>query len=170
MLMVVGAFWPSTALALDPAKAITQYRRMHWTGEDGLLSNSALAVVQTRDGYIWVGTEEGLVRFDGVRFTAFTSATTPAIRHNRVSALCETSPGTLLIGTFGGGLVTYKQGLFAAVSGTEGLRIERWTSSLTSSSPRTVRRRVSSVASRGRSWRRRIAVCGSAWQTATCDG
>ena len=59
------------AFALDPAKAITQYGHDVWQIEQGLPQNSVLAILQSRDGYLWLGTDEGLVRFDGVRFTLF---------------------------------------------------------------------------------------------------
>src|SRR5687767_12129344 len=62
---------PASAAALDPAKAIAQYVHMVWDGDHGLPQNSVSAIVQTRDGYIWFGTQEGLVRFDGVRFTVY---------------------------------------------------------------------------------------------------
>ena len=59
------------ALALDPARALTQYQTRHWGPDEGMPCNNVLAVVQTADGYLWLGTEEGLVRFDGVRTEHF---------------------------------------------------------------------------------------------------
>src|ERR1051325_6092039 len=54
--------------ALNPTQAITQYTQDVWRTEAGLPHNSVLAIAQTPDGYLWLATEEGLARFDGVRF------------------------------------------------------------------------------------------------------
>ena len=55
------------AAALNPQRKITQYQSKHWGPEDGLPCTNVLSVAQTANGYLWLGTEEGLVRFDGVR-------------------------------------------------------------------------------------------------------
>jgi ligand-binding sensor domain-containing protein len=83
----VAAF-ATNAIALDPSKAISQYVHGHWDTESGLPQNSVSAVLQTRDGYIWAGTQEGLVRFDGVRFTVFNRGNR-MLPHNFVTALLE---------------------------------------------------------------------------------
>ena len=59
------------AFALPPDRAITQLRHEFWQTKDGLPQNSVDSMVQTADGYLWLGTQEGLARFDGVRFTVF---------------------------------------------------------------------------------------------------
>jgi PAS domain S-box-containing protein len=100
--------------ALEADKAVTQYRRVLWTEENGLPNRSVLAVAQTRDGYLWIGTEEGLVRFDGGRFTTFTRATTPALRHNRIESLLELADGSLIIGTYDG-FARYEHGAFSVL-------------------------------------------------------
>ena len=56
-------------LVLDPDKALTQYVQHVWNSDDGLPQNTVRALTQTQDGYLWLGTEEGLARFDGIRFT-----------------------------------------------------------------------------------------------------
>src|SRR5207248_5690469 len=85
--------------------ALTQYILAAWQTEQGLPQNSVYAIAQTRDGYLWLGTEEGLVRFDGARFVTFDKRNTPAIRANWIRALLEGRDGTLWIATIGGGLV-----------------------------------------------------------------
>ncbi len=90
------------ARALDPSKSIAQYGLDAWATRDGLPQNSVAALLQTRNGYLWMGTEEGLVRFDGVRFTVFSTRNTPAFRQNRIEALAEGSDGSLWIGTVDG--------------------------------------------------------------------
>jgi len=61
---------------LDPAKAITQYRHDVWAVEQGLPQNTVPAITQTADGYIWFGTELGIVRFDGLQFKVFDKSLT----------------------------------------------------------------------------------------------
>jgi ligand-binding sensor domain-containing protein/two-component sensor histidine kinase len=97
--------------ALNPATPIAQYGRDVWDGDSGLPQNSVDAILQTRDGYLWLGTQEGLVRFDGVRFTIFDSRNSRAMRDDWVKALCETPDGTLWVGTQAG-LLRWKNGAF----------------------------------------------------------
>ncbi|MBI2838254.1 MAG: response regulator [Acidobacteria bacterium] len=111
----------SGLLALDPRKAITEHVHDVWGPEDGLPSASVTAALQTRDGYLWFGTEEGLVRFDGVSFTVFDTKNTNAITRNYIHALHEDREGVLWIGTHGGGLVRFKDGTFAAFTTKDGL-------------------------------------------------
>ena len=86
-----------------------------WQVEQGLPQNKVTAVVQTRDGYLWVGTYCGLARFDGVRFTVFDDNNTPELRSSRITSLFEAGDGTLWIGTESGDVAQYKDGRFAAV-------------------------------------------------------
>ena len=76
-----------------------------WQTEDGLPQNSVTALAQTRDGYLWVGTQDGLARFDGVRFVPFNAHNTPAIRNSRIVQLFEDRKGAFWIGTEDAGLV-----------------------------------------------------------------
>lgn len=75
-----------------------------WRIADGLPSDSVTAIIQTRDGFMWIGTDSGLVRFDGVKFTpiALTQSATNSIFH--ITALCEDINGNLWIGTQENGL------------------------------------------------------------------
>ena len=61
----------SPAFALNPDKNFSQYSHDVWQAENGLPHNSINTILQTRSGYLWLGTYEGLVRFDGVRFKVF---------------------------------------------------------------------------------------------------
>jgi ligand-binding sensor domain-containing protein len=67
------------ALNLCTTTARAQYRFDHWTADNGLPQNSVRDIVQTRDGYLWLATLDGLVRFDGVRFTVFNKSNSPGI-------------------------------------------------------------------------------------------
>jgi signal transduction histidine kinase/ligand-binding sensor domain-containing protein len=89
---------------------------MHvWQTDEGMPQNAVSAIVQTRDGYIWIGTYGGLARFDGVRFAVFDNNNTPAMFSSRVTSLFEGSSGTLWIGYEAGELVRYKAGIFQNV-------------------------------------------------------
>jgi signal transduction histidine kinase/ligand-binding sensor domain-containing protein/ActR/RegA family two-component response regulator len=113
-LLVVGCLACSTLPAtagLDPNKRISQYTRTVWAASDGLPQNTVQVVLQTRDGYIWLATEEGLVRFDGVKFEVFDQKTTPALPGKDVRALFEAPDGSLWIGMVGG-VARLKDGRF----------------------------------------------------------
>jgi PAS domain S-box-containing protein len=100
--------------ALDPAKLPTQYIHDVWLTDNGLPQNSALTLAQTQDGYLWIGTEVGLVRFDGNRFTTFDKRNTPQLGTSEIATLLVDRSGTLWIGTHGGGLVSLKNKVFTS--------------------------------------------------------
>ncbi|MEO6064969.1 MAG: two-component regulator propeller domain-containing protein [Lysobacterales bacterium] len=112
------------AQALDPHKRISQYVHTHWTVDNGLPSNGVTAVLQTRDGYLWIATTHGLARFDGVSFTLFDRRNTPAFRSGSLSTLVEGADGSLWVGTLGG-IVQYRAGRFSSVSTRDGLADDR---------------------------------------------
>ncbi|MEW6208496.1 MAG: two-component regulator propeller domain-containing protein, partial [Acidobacteriota bacterium] len=120
MALILSGMLSPSALALDPKKAISQYSLDVWQIKEGLPQNSVHAIAQTQDGYIWLGTEEGLVRFDGVRFAVFNKKNTPAIKHNRVEALLAGRDGSLWIGT-DRGLNRFKDGRFSVYTREDGL-------------------------------------------------
>ncbi|MCX6553500.1 MAG: ATP-binding protein [Candidatus Aminicenantes bacterium] len=90
--------------AIDPTKSITQYVHDVWKTEQGLPQNSIEAIIQSRQGYLWLGTQEGIVRFDGVRFDVFDKNRISALKENYILSLFEDADGALWVGTFGGGL------------------------------------------------------------------
>jgi signal transduction histidine kinase/ligand-binding sensor domain-containing protein len=92
-----------------------------WTKEDGLPDNSVTAVLQTRDGYLWVGTMGGLARFDGVRFVVFSPAPARSNEVVRVTALCEDSAGRLWVGSQDEGLLCYAEGVLRRFAGNSRL-------------------------------------------------
>jgi ligand-binding sensor domain-containing protein/signal transduction histidine kinase len=112
---------PTDNLALDPAKAIARYSHAVWQDRDGLPENTIQAIVQTRDGYLWLGTEVGLARFDGARFTVFDKQNTPGLKNSNVTALLEARDGALWIGTRGGGVTRLAGGAFTTWTEAEGL-------------------------------------------------
>jgi hypothetical protein len=76
-----------------------QYVTTVWQTEQGLPQNSVTAMVQDHEGYLWIGTFGGLARFDGERFTVFSSADNPGFGSDRILSLHETRSGALWIGT-----------------------------------------------------------------------
>ena len=120
-LLALVATPPHSASALDPERAITQYHYEYWTPEDGLPQVSVQSVVQDPHGYLWIGTQEGLVRFDGVRFSIFDSRNTPSITNNYITALLLASDKTLWAGTFGGGLLHVEGGVVTSFDTSAGL-------------------------------------------------
>ncbi len=126
----LGLIWLlgcAVAHALDPAKAVHQYRLDAWQPEQGLPWGSVGPILQTSDGYLWIGGYEGLARFDGVRFEVFDKTTTPALGDNNVFALAEADDGSLWIGTDGAGVVRRSGGDFTGYSTGDGLAQDRVT-------------------------------------------
>lgn len=107
--------------ALDPQKSIGQYIHNSWQTEQGLPQNSVHGIVQTRDGYIWVGTEEGLARFDGVRFVVFDKSNTPELKSSIINALLADHNGVLWIATRGGGMNRLENGKISGFTTADGL-------------------------------------------------
>ncbi|HKC25069.1 MAG TPA: two-component regulator propeller domain-containing protein, partial [Thermoanaerobaculia bacterium] len=117
--------WCPVAAALDPARPLRDFWLTAWQQE--LPQNTVHDVVQTRDGYIWFGTYEGLVRFDGVRFEVYDRRNTKELGNSKdlgnasVFALHEDRAGSLWIGTPGGGAVRYRDGVFRRYGKEDGL-------------------------------------------------
>ena len=110
----------SFLLSLDSNKELDEYFIRTWTVQSGLPINSITALIQTQDGYIWVGTRAGLSRFDGVRFQTFTKQNSP-LSYDSITSLYEDSNKVLWIGTDGGGLYSCEKGLWKNVTTDDGL-------------------------------------------------
>jgi ligand-binding sensor domain-containing protein/serine phosphatase RsbU (regulator of sigma subunit) len=122
LLAVAIAAWCRPASALDPSKSPSQYVAHGWRqSDDGLPQNFVGALAQTRDGYIWIATQEGLVRFDGERFTVMTTREVPELQSNDLHALLVDHKGALWIGTRGGGLSRYADGAWRSYRQADGL-------------------------------------------------
>lgn len=114
--------WAGAVEALDPRREISQYVHRSWDGRHGLPHDTVRALLQTRDGYLWIGTEGGLARFDGVRFVTFESSrTADGLRDDFVLALAEGEGGTLWVGTRAGGLASFRAGRFTTLTTGDGL-------------------------------------------------
>jgi ligand-binding sensor domain-containing protein len=109
-----------TDLTQFPAALSSQYSWQRWTREHGLPDNTVQAILQTRDGYLWVATRAGLGRFDGLKWTVFNRANTSALVSDDCQALAQDSDDTLWIGTHNG-LVSFKDGEFHRYDVRDGL-------------------------------------------------
>lgn len=105
------------------AAVYPQSRFQIYNTENGLPNNSVLAIRQTRDGYLWVTTYGGLVRFDGMHFQVFDSSNTPALRGTNFAtfSLFEDHEGALWAGTWSSGAIRYQNGTFTAYTTRDGL-------------------------------------------------
>ena len=111
----------STILGLNPNTSLDKYIHHIWTTRDGLPQNTIHSITQDNSGYMWLGTDRGLVRFDGSLFKTFDKTNTPAIKNNSITSLLMTKKGTLWIGTYGGGITSYKNRRFKNYSNKNGL-------------------------------------------------
>ena len=104
---------PECGLALDSARAVSQYVHQAWGPDQGFLGGTIYAIAKSGDGYLWMGTDRGLVRFDGTAFDLIQKpiATLPPI--GRVRGLESDSHGTLWILSEGAHLLQYRDGRFA---------------------------------------------------------
>jgi ligand-binding sensor domain-containing protein/serine/threonine protein kinase len=119
------AWTAGPALALDPTQTVARYHRDAWGAEDGLPQVTVDSLAQTDDGYLWIGTQDGLARFDGVRFEVFDRSNTEALITASISALEQGRDGALWIGSQEGGLVRYREGEFELFDEDDGLP-SRW--------------------------------------------
>ncbi|HEV2465041.1 MAG TPA: two-component regulator propeller domain-containing protein [Acidobacteriaceae bacterium] len=115
-------FCALSAWCLDPHQSLQHYGFQSWQADNGLPQNTVHAVLQTRDGFVWLATEAGLVRFDSVNFDVFTNKTTPQIPSGLIFALMEDRSGALWIGT-ANGVVRYSAGRFRDFPETAGTAV-----------------------------------------------
>ncbi len=120
--LAAGAAWCATASPVTDSTNVTaSYSVRTWQTDEGLPQNSVQAIAQTADGYLWVGTREGLARFDGVRFVALDEKAPQELRHGSITTLCASGDGSLWIGCEGYGLARWKEGSLTRFSEADGL-------------------------------------------------
>src|SRR5208283_171064 len=107
--------WLAATAGGVSAASLPAYTMQIWQADDGLPHDSVTAIVQTDDGYLWIGTPGGLARFNGVRFTVFNDSNTPEMRDNQIRSLFKDKTGTLWIGHDTGELTRYRDGRFEPV-------------------------------------------------------
>jgi signal transduction histidine kinase/ligand-binding sensor domain-containing protein len=98
LLLLAG----ESCLAVDPSKQMTQYAHTAWRMQDGFLNGVPNAIAQTTDGYLWIGTQAGLMRFDGVRFVPWRPRNGQELSSSNITALLGARDGSLWIGTDSG--------------------------------------------------------------------
>jgi len=116
--LLVGTAWH--AAALEPTTSLASYGRQAWAMENGLPQNTVQALAQTKDGFLWLATEAGLVRFDGVEFQTYDRNSNPALPGNDIPCLLATADGALWIGT-NAGLARWKDGAEKTFTTQDGL-------------------------------------------------
>ena len=94
LLLALSSGW-----AVDPNTLISQYGHTSWRTQDGAFNGSPIVIAQTTDGYLWIGTNIGLVRFDGVRFTSWNPPAGRRLLDSRIFSLLGAHDGSLWIGT-----------------------------------------------------------------------
>ena len=120
LLALVAVLVAPRADALDPDKAFHHYVRNAWSIQAGLPQISVLTITQDRLGYVWVGTQSGLARFDGIRFTTFKPETDPALPGIWIRTLLEDDQGRIWIGTYKG-LAVHENGRFRTIPAADPL-------------------------------------------------
>lgn len=103
------------------ARTTAQYRFDSWTTDNGLPQISINSILQTRDGFLWLTTFGGLVRYDGLRFQVFNTGNTKGLRTSRFTRMVEDREGNLWINTEGQGLTRYKDEVFKTYTAQDGL-------------------------------------------------
>jgi ligand-binding sensor domain-containing protein/signal transduction histidine kinase len=121
LLVVVLMSAASAQVAPVPDDFLSGYTTQQWQTPDGLPEQTVQAFAETADGYLWIGTSGGLLRFDGARFTEYSHSTTAAFAENSIFCLMAGKDGTLWIGTEGGGLIRFSNGTFRRFSAADGV-------------------------------------------------
>jgi len=119
------AILPSNLFAFHTDKRPEEYLLNIWTVEDGLPQNTIQALLQTADGFIWIGTPSGLVRFDGLNFKNYTRWDIPGLVDDNITCLYEDHTKALWVGTEDGGVCKLKDGRWDYYSINDGLSSNR---------------------------------------------
>jgi ligand-binding sensor domain-containing protein/signal transduction histidine kinase len=109
LLALMLLAWCPCAFALDPALDVSQYAHTSWKIREGFTKGAIASITQTPDGYLWLGTEYALVRFDGVRTVPWQPPPNQHLASSEIPRLLTARDGTLWIGT-GKGLASWKDG------------------------------------------------------------
>jgi ligand-binding sensor domain-containing protein/signal transduction histidine kinase len=120
ILFLINLLFSQLILALDPTKPVFQYNHTAWFTKNGLPPYSITSITQTKNGYMWIGTKKGLVRFDGVRFTIFDSTNTDRFIGDNINTLLPNPDSSLWIGT-NDGLFLFKERIIKAYTTSDGL-------------------------------------------------
>lgn len=114
-------FLCNLVFGLNPQKNIKKYLHKNWQYEEGLPFNTIISITQTKDGYLWLGSKQGIIKFDGVKFTEFSEENYPELESGGIWVVYGDSKNNLWIGTDGNGLLKYKNGKFEKFTTDQGL-------------------------------------------------
>lgn len=118
LLLACPAMW-----ALDAGKTLTQYAHRIWGQEQGLFQPTIYSILQTRDGFLWLGTQDSLIRFDGANFREYEYRDKPVLHGDLIRTLLQDRQGNLWVGSIGGGLSEITPaGVFRRFGVNQGLR------------------------------------------------
>ncbi len=117
--LVAALLFISVVETIGAVQSQPAYSARLWQASDGLPNDWVNSICQTQDGYLWVGTQEGLARFDGLGFTIFDSSNTPALTTATITTLAAGKDNSLWIGTKNG-VVHYQDGRFTRFPTGEG--------------------------------------------------
>jgi signal transduction histidine kinase/ligand-binding sensor domain-containing protein len=120
LFLLLSVLHPPTAISF-PDKVLSSYLARQWNDENGLPTRGIDVLLQSHDGYLWIGSRQGLYRFDGVRFVPFDRTRFPALRSSHIKALFEDSQHNLWIGTSGGGVSILKGDSLRTLTSRQGL-------------------------------------------------
>ncbi|HRH46924.1 MAG TPA: two-component regulator propeller domain-containing protein, partial [Pyrinomonadaceae bacterium] len=119
LICLAAVFFIASALnpiyALDPNRALSQFPHELWRTENGFPGGTIYSIAQTSNGYLWLGTEKGLVRFDGLTFKLIQHSDTPNLPAGPILGLIADTEGTLWIRLQNPSLVRYRNGKFEDV-------------------------------------------------------
>lgn len=119
-LLVCGTLYAQN-ITRDQVFVDSAFTYDHWTVEDGLPVNSINQIIQSREGYLWFGTNDGLVRFDGIRFKVYKSAGYEGLSSNRIVNLVEASDSSIWLKTDRAELIRFKNETFHHFTEKDGL-------------------------------------------------
>lgn len=115
--ILLGGLRAAPLRALDPAATLPQLLHRHWNVDDGLPHDSVRSLAQSPDGFLWVGTQSGLARFDGIGFET-------VLRNDQIESLAFDRQGVLWIGTYGNGLLRWEAGRLRQFGREDGLPVQ----------------------------------------------
>src|SRR3954466_4533135 len=126
--LLLLASLPLCSFAGEPVvTSAPKYSITGWDTERGLPSNAVLDILQASDGYIWIASYQGLIRFDGVSFRMFTPDDIPGLLRGSFWAVVESPKGTLWAATESDGLVRYRNGKWKVFKTADGLKNDKTT-------------------------------------------
>lgn len=121
-LLAIAAVSLRPAFGLDPSRTLTQYAHRIWQAQQGLPEGTIYSILQTHDGYLWLGTQAGLIRFDGVRFETFENIHRTSAANGWVRSAVEDSHHAIWLGTTDSGLLRVSGNTVQRIPSVEGVQ------------------------------------------------